>query len=387
MDKETKICPHCGEEILAIAKKCKYCKQWIEQPATDENPAANPAPATAEEVAPLSNDEIPEEVVEEKPVSTYHPPVKVPSYSSEPEEDTDDNGSNNILPIIIAVIAIALVAFMIICARSSKSPYAASEETNVEEVVETVALADEDGKHNEDYIRQRVQEMYDSNRSDKEKAYTTEEYYSLYKQVQEINNNLRGEIGFEFYHWGNSQDPEHPVATVSEVKIAAYSDVATVDVDISDHGNNWSVSHILKFENGNWYVSDFKRNGIWEKKAMEDFISESKRSMVSDDATINMNGTWTDGTDYSGFTINFFEYPNSKYCQISDLEIYRLYGCEGKTLDGSVGIKNGCPYILMEDGFSFLFVAVSSNKINLYVDISGNDNFDMDGFVYDFYRK
>ena len=31
MDKqETKICPNCGKEILAVAKKCKYCKQFID---------------------------------------------------------------------------------------------------------------------------------------------------------------------------------------------------------------------------------------------------------------------------------------------------------------------------------------------------------------------
>lgn len=27
--KTTKKCPHCGKEILAIAKKCKYCHNWI----------------------------------------------------------------------------------------------------------------------------------------------------------------------------------------------------------------------------------------------------------------------------------------------------------------------------------------------------------------------
>lgn len=28
---ETKRCPYCGEEILAIAKKCKHCGEWLEE--------------------------------------------------------------------------------------------------------------------------------------------------------------------------------------------------------------------------------------------------------------------------------------------------------------------------------------------------------------------
>lgn len=35
MDKETKKCPFCGKEILATAKKCKHCKQFL--PSNNEN--------------------------------------------------------------------------------------------------------------------------------------------------------------------------------------------------------------------------------------------------------------------------------------------------------------------------------------------------------------
>lgn len=28
---KTKKCPYCGEEILAIAKKCKHCSEWLDE--------------------------------------------------------------------------------------------------------------------------------------------------------------------------------------------------------------------------------------------------------------------------------------------------------------------------------------------------------------------
>ena len=28
-----KICPNCGKTILTEAKKCKYCREWVEHPA------------------------------------------------------------------------------------------------------------------------------------------------------------------------------------------------------------------------------------------------------------------------------------------------------------------------------------------------------------------
>lgn len=34
MNMETRTCPYCGEEISINAKKCKHCKEWLEDPST-----------------------------------------------------------------------------------------------------------------------------------------------------------------------------------------------------------------------------------------------------------------------------------------------------------------------------------------------------------------
>ena len=41
MSQETKKCPYCGEEILAVAKKCKHCGTWLD--GRDEAKASTPA--------------------------------------------------------------------------------------------------------------------------------------------------------------------------------------------------------------------------------------------------------------------------------------------------------------------------------------------------------
>ena len=40
--KETKNCPYCGEEILAVAKKCKHCGEWLEAKVTEKEKKSCP---------------------------------------------------------------------------------------------------------------------------------------------------------------------------------------------------------------------------------------------------------------------------------------------------------------------------------------------------------
>ena len=48
--KETKKCPYCGGEILAVATKCKHCRKWLPK---DEEPKETPHEEAQPEQAPV----------------------------------------------------------------------------------------------------------------------------------------------------------------------------------------------------------------------------------------------------------------------------------------------------------------------------------------------
>ena len=37
MEQNLKTCPYCGEEIMATAKKCKHCGEWLEEEPLKES--------------------------------------------------------------------------------------------------------------------------------------------------------------------------------------------------------------------------------------------------------------------------------------------------------------------------------------------------------------
>ena len=48
----TKNCPYCGEEILAGAKKCKHCGEWLEEEIKPVQTPVAPPPAPQVTVTP-----------------------------------------------------------------------------------------------------------------------------------------------------------------------------------------------------------------------------------------------------------------------------------------------------------------------------------------------
>ena len=50
MEEEKKRCPYCGEEILAIAKKCKHCGEWLPEEVEEDPKKQIPCPICGEDI-------------------------------------------------------------------------------------------------------------------------------------------------------------------------------------------------------------------------------------------------------------------------------------------------------------------------------------------------
>ena len=114
--KPTKRCPYCNEEILAVAKKCKYCGEWLNKEKDSEQVAAR----TNDKTEPVSQQTIQPKI--DKPVS-------------EPDGMKKGAKSNKTLIIVIAAVGVAALAvggyFLVNHLMSSKS-----EKDSKESVIE-----------------------------------------------------------------------------------------------------------------------------------------------------------------------------------------------------------------------------------------------------------
>ena len=129
---ETKTCPYCGEEILAVAKKCKHCGEWLPIEKTKI-----PCPVCGEEidedtvVCPHCN----EKVKEEAPTPTT--PVNNPT----PKPDREKKNWKMIGIVGCAILAIVAIVWAVSSGSESENGNLATTENDSATV--EVAYADE----------------------------------------------------------------------------------------------------------------------------------------------------------------------------------------------------------------------------------------------------
>ena len=113
-------------------------------------------------------------------------------------------------------------------------------------------LSTDDGKHNEEYITQRVNEMYKTQDDDKN---CSERYMKLYKEATQLSRD-GGMTFLDRDHWlqGNDVDEDwsYRVLEVKDIEPAT----ATARVLVSNF-NEHEVTLKLVFERDDWYVDNF----------------------------------------------------------------------------------------------------------------------------------
>ena len=126
--KETKKCPYCGEEILAVATKCKHCRKWLpkdEEPKEAPHEEVQPEQTPVEpEVTPLSEtQELPKPEPQESPTVTSSENVQeeAPTETSQVKVEQPREKKSKRGYLVYAAIGVVLLLGAIWFLTSSQS--------------------------------------------------------------------------------------------------------------------------------------------------------------------------------------------------------------------------------------------------------------------------
>jgi len=265
---ETKRCPYCGGEIMAVAKKCKHCGKWLDE--VDSTKVAPTKEELTKEVTPKQEKE-----VNVKKTTTY---IGI--------------GCLAIILLLLSPIIYYYVDNAITDAkyekidelnkhRHNEAPsYTQSSEQKVEESKPEPVKEE---LSEEDALRNRVSAIFNDVYSGKvkgnsgnwEKKYFTDDFYDVYTMVQEHDAKYhQGEIGFLDYDiWTKSQDYADDisamVSTVSLRKDHNDNDFADVVVNINNGSSKQQLNLTMLKVGDEWYIDSM--DGL--KSSMKTYLA------------------------------------------------------------------------------------------------------------------
>lgn len=278
---DTKICPYCGEEIKAVAKKCRFCGQWL-------NEETNEVVAKDEEVKPQEDAPVeqvaPNEEAEEDNKATDT------VVASKPDSETSTKGSagskkNAVYWVVGILAAVVLVGIGFLLGNKKSDTPAEPQQTAVEETNPDIQL------------KKRIEAIYadvfSSPEANCESRYLTSEFYNLYVQARDKSG--VGAREWKKTIWLNGQDWRKMSANVTEIGDLPAGG-ANVYLELTDNNGNKVKNVLLTIEDakGNCRIKDICYSGLSVKDGLRSYVGQNTGTQSADpyDASNDVLDYW-----------------------------------------------------------------------------------------------
>lgn len=159
-------------------------------------------------------------------------------------------------------------------------------------------------KHNEAYLRQRVDTIYRGKVDSRDATYCSTRYYKLLTAALNVAEDNEALL-LDCDHWTNSQDDNDFSYQIEKISDMTDSS-AVVRLKAKNFGKRYPIILNMRFERGDWFVDDFiSDEGTSEKEYFEMFVER--------------------GTFYRRFSLQDLLYLTEHYAERSKAEMSGLY--------------------------------------------------------------
>ena len=278
---DTKICPYCGEEIKAVAKKCRFCGQWLNEETNEV--VAKDEEVKPQEVTPVEQVAPNEEAEEDnKATDTV--------VASKPDSETSTKGSagskkNAVYWVVGILAAVVLVGIGFLLGNKKSDTPEEPQQTAVEETNPDIQL------------KKRIEAIYadvfSSPEANCESRYLTSEFYNLYVQARDKSG--VGAKEWKKTIWLNGQDWREMSANVTEIGDLPAGG-ANVYLELTDNNGNKVKNVLLTIEDakGNCRIKDICYSGMSVKDGLRSYVGQNTGTQSADpyDASNDVLDYW-----------------------------------------------------------------------------------------------
>lgn len=232
---QNKKCPACGQYVLAVARKCKYCGHWFdEEKSSGEDtrrcPVCDEIISKDVPVCPFCNEPVENEPVEPVPDEMQAEEVQTLLHESESSTESDMHpnppikkiealfiGIGAILTLVVIAVAIWMIVISLQRVSNADAPLLVPTETTITEGDSAKAVAEKWNTYHQQLDADALASLYG------DKVYYYHEYYTPEKIVQNKRELFRKYPEF----WQNIYNVECTFTDSGAAKVTFSKEVTT----------------------------------------------------------------------------------------------------------------------------------------------------------------